>query len=593
MINKYFFFILLLSAMSALNAQTIDFPDSQLKAKLLAMTSTPPNQRAWDAEGNPITVDANGDSEIQVSEAQAVHKLLLNSTTISNMQGIEYFTNIQELLIGSTQLTTLNLTSLVNLEKLTCAAPLASFNVEGLANLKELTIDDFVFTTINLNGLASLERLHCDAGLLTSLDVTGVPTLKYLNCNENNITDLQVEGMPNLEELYCGWNDLTLLDLSGLVQLKELTVKGNQLVTLDLSGLNNLERVLADNNELTSVDLSGTTSLQWFRCLNNNLTTLDASDCINLTWLDLASNNLESIFVKNGRVQTQFYINNNPNISYICADPEEYDYFSQQITGSNLTNVVMNSYCSFTPGGVFNTITGNTTMGCAPGALAIPSLEYAVTGGANYSFTANTEGTYNAYLYNGTYTIAPVLENPSYFNISPAFAQVDFPADGTSVTQNFCITPVGTYNDVEVILLPVTVARPGFDAVYKITYKNKGNTTVSGTVSLIYDDSTLDFITAVPNPESADQNGLVWNFANLAPFELGEIFVTINLNSPLETPALLAGDVLNYTAQINLSVTDETPDNNIFNFNQTVVNSFDPNNKICLEGNCCKSGICG
>jgi hypothetical protein len=80
-------------------------------------------------------------------------------------------------------------------------------------------------------------------------------------------------------------------------------------------------------------------------------------------------------------------------------------------------------------------------------------------------------------------------------------------------------------------------------------------------------------------------NYINWNFTNLQPLESKEIIVTFNINSPLETPPVNSGFNLLYTLCINGGVVDETPEDNIFVLHQTVVNSFDPNNKICLEGN--------
>jgi hypothetical protein len=46
---------------------------------------------------------------------------------------------------------------------------------------------------------------------------------------------------------------------------------------------------------------------------------------------------------------------------------------------------------------------------------------------------------------------------------------------------------------------------------------------------------------------------------------------------------LNSGDLLNYTSSVNAQ-TDETPNDNIATLNQIVVNSYDPNDKTCLEG---------
>ena len=66
-------------------------------------------------------------------------------------------------------------------------------------------------------------------------------------------------------------------------------------------------------------------------------------------------------------------------------------------------------------------------------------------------------------------------------------------------------------------------------------------------------------------------------------FGTKEITIILNLNSPLETPSVNAGNGLLFSATA-VGATDETPDDNMGNLFQTVVNSFDPNDKTCIEG---------
>jgi uncharacterized repeat protein (TIGR01451 family) len=157
--------------------------------------------------------------------------------------------------------------------------------------------------------------------------------------------------------------------------------------------------------------------------------------------------------------------------------------------------------------------------------------------------------------------------------------------DNSTQTQNFCITANGVHPDLEVILTPIGIARPGFDSEYKIIYKNKGNQTQSGTVNLTFDDLRTDFVLATPTVDTQLVNTLIWNFSNLQPFETRVINLTLNVNTPLETPAVNNGDLLDFSATINALVIDETPLDNEFDFSQTIVNSYDPNDKTCLEGN--------
>ncbi|KQB40092.1 T9SS type A sorting domain-containing protein [Flavobacterium aquidurense] len=223
--------------------------------------------------------------------------------------------------------------------------------------------------------------------------------------------------------------------------------------------------------------------------------------------------------------------------------------------------------------------------GCDLNDVPFKNLKMNIQSGTSTSsLITNTTGNYTMTFLKGTHTITPVLENPSYFNISPASYTVDFPAEASPRISDFCITANGVHADLEVSILPLTVARPGFDAKYKIVYSNKGNQPLSGTISLNFDDTITDFIESYPAVSSQLVNNLKWNFTNLNPTETKEITFVLNVNSPMENPPVNGGAILKYLAEISSSQTDETPANNKFVFDQVVVNSFDPNDKTCIEG---------
>ena len=134
------------------------------------------------------------------------------------------------------------------------------------------------------------------------------------------------------------------------------------------------------------------------------------------------------------------------------------------------------------------------------------------------------------------------------------------------------------------MLAPVDFARPGFDATYKLVFKNKGNQMQSGNVTLNFDDSRIDFVSSSPALSTSGVNTLTWNFTNLMPFENRSVLVTLNINSPVETPAVNIGDIINFSANINPIAGDELPIDNTFVYNQIVVGSFDPNDITCIEG---------
>src|SRR5690606_34795541 len=62
------------------------------------------------------------------------------------------------------------------------------------------------------------------------------------------------------------------------------------------------------------------------------------------------------------------------------------------------------------------------------------------------------------------------------------------------------------------------------------------------------------------------------------------ILLTYNVNSPSEIPPVNGGDELTFGATVFPVIGDDTPYDNAFGLKQTVVNSFDPNDKMCLQG---------
>ena len=80
---------------------------------------------------------------------------------------------------------------------------------------------------------------------------------------------------------------------------------------------------------------------------------------------------------------------------------------------------------------------------------------------------------------------------------------------------------------MEVVLIPIIQARPGFDAFYKLILKNKGTSTQSGAINFSFDDTILDFVSSNPNVLSQSIGSLIWNFANLLPFESSEINIIL------------------------------------------------------------------
>jgi len=618
----YFLFFLIIGFLG--NAQIINFPDANFKAKLLAASSLNYTASTEDINNTGgvttyTSIDTNNDGEIQVSEALAIKYLNVgpyqtSNSNITSLIGIEVFLNLQALNCENGRLVNLDVSDLTNLKRLKCNGNffLASLDVSNLTNLEyldcsnnqltNLDVSDLInliyldcsfhqLTSLDVSDLTNLTDLDCGFGNLTSLDLTNVVNLENLDFRTNLIENLNVSDLINLKYLNCSSNNLISLDVTNLINLTGLDCGTNELNSIDLFNLINLRNLNCRDNQLTSLDVSNLTNLISLDCRVNQLNNLDVSSLTNLSSFDCAFNQLVYLNLKNNYSSNYYTWGDNPSLQYICANESNIANIQQKIDqfGYSATCHV-NSYCSFTPGGTFYEISGTTKLdsnnnGCDILDINYSNLRFNITNGTVTGSTiSNQTGNYYIPVQAGNHTITPNLENPSYFNISPTSFTVNFPTQTSPFTQNFCVTANGIKHDVEVILIPTVPARPGFDANYKLVYRNKGNQVENGNITLTFDDARLDYVVANPIYNSSATNSFTWNYSNLQPFETREIGIVFNVNSPMETPAVNNGDILNYTATITTANTDQTPLDNTFILDQTVVGSYDPNDKTCLEG---------
>lgn len=639
--RKRYSLLLLTTVVISLNAQTINFPDPNLKARLLE--AAPTNYIAQNSNLAYIKIDSNNDGEIQVSEALQVRRLNIDNQTyyygttpynsyITSLDGISNFQNLISLNCSYNHLTTINL-NLPQLENFDCSYnQLPTLNLNGISNnLKYLSCSYNLLPSINVNSITSLEWLFCSNNYLTSLNINNLVHLTSLDCSNNLIGTLDLSPFPNLQVLLCsntglssldvtGQNLITLfcdgnafqvLDLSNQTALKSLRCHNNQLTILDVSNsvlmenlicfenqigvlnvsnMPNLVNLNCDSNNIQVLDLDNKIHLNSVYCSNNLLTTLSISNANLLNQIACANNLLQTLNINNNAIENTVEFYGNPTLTYVCADGGQIIQIQDLVNQYGYTNCAVNSMCSTNTNGPFYTVLGNSkldydTNGCSLSDFNYPNLKITFSDGTNSGYIIGSEsGNYDYDVPAGTFSITPELENPNYFNINPTTSSVTFPAQGSPFVQDFCVTANGIHNDLEVTVIPMSAARPGFDAHYKIIYKNKGTGIQSGSVSLTFDDAVSDFVAANPNFTTQSNSNVSWGFTNLIPLEKREIDFTLNLNSPVETPPLLGGAILNYTVFVVGTQNDETIDDNTSEVNQIVVNSFDPNDIVCLEG---------
>lgn len=232
----------------------------------------------------------------------------------------------------------------------------------------------------------------------------------------------------------------------------------------------------------------------------------------------------------------------------------------------------------------FNKINGFVRAGLNTDDCNLPTNNLKViTNNGTDTFTTFTTktGYYQFYVDPGSYTTT-LPSSLNYYNISaPASHTSNFTNVGNIDVANFCLYPSQNVNDLNVVLIPLNEARPGFVANYQIIFNNVGTSQLNGTVTLNFDNSKLFFESATSAPNSQTENSLTFNYSNFMPFETRTINVAFQVATP---PTVEINDVLVFTVAINPIANDYTNIDNEYVLNQTVIGSFDPNDITCLEG---------
>lgn len=517
------------------------------------------------------------------------------------------------------------------LEKLLCSRGKLTSLPAGLTGLRVLNCSENLLTTVSLNNATLLDSVNVSNNVLSSLVLTNKPSLQALFCSYNQLSSLTLSNLPKLKRLDCNSNLLTGITMSGYDSLRTINCSENQLTNLSLSNLPSLVEIYAPNNNLTSLSVTNFPALVFLYCNQNLLTSLSVNNLPSLTYLVCSNNqlpklplnhfpsltqvqcadNLISHLDLSGTAVVGLSCQGNPGLTYInlknntitanptitvsgltqlqsvCVDDAESVYINSlvnaQLPGQNVS---ISSFCGFTPAGNYNTIEGNVRFdlgmnGCNNLDSTMSYVKIDITDGAQSGTTfTNYSGNYKFFSQSASNILTTDFPG-TWFSVSPPAHTVNFAGYGNTAIADFCTSANGIHPDLDVVLLPISDARPGFDASYRLIYTNKGNQELSGTINLSFDAGRISFLNATPPPANQTPGNLNWLFINLSPYQTGSIDIRLHVNPP---PLVNGGDLLSFLSTIYPVSGDETPGDNIFTLNQTVVNAWDPNDKLVTEG---------
>ena len=206
--------------------------------------------------------------------------------------------NLRNLNIEINQISSVDISQNTQLKNLTCwRNQITALDVSQNLLLETISAGGNQISSLDLTMLDSLKNLHCGDNLLTSLDISQNPLLSYLKCEKNQLTTLNLSQNPLLYHVECYENQISALDVTMLDSLTLLSCSGNLLTSLDVTQNPLLDFLNCQANQITALDVSQNTLLSYLRCPYNQIPSIDVTMLDSLTFLYCAGNLLTSLDV--------------------------------------------------------------------------------------------------------------------------------------------------------------------------------------------------------------------------------------------------------------------------------------------------------
>lgn len=228
-------------------------------------------------------------SDIEILEA--AEYIQIDSSSISDLTGLEYFKNIHAI-------------------EITNAPDLKNIDVSKNYELKSLDLSNTGVEKLN-TGDVGIKVLKAENNKIKTLDLSKNSNLRKIELNSGAIESLKT-GSINIEEIYVVGNKLTSLDLSKNRELKELFIGANKIENLLLPEKSKLVNINALDNNIKDIDLSKQTELSNLTIGNNEIKKLDVSKNNKLVGLACYENGMEElVFGENSELKTLLCDSNN------------------------------------------------------------------------------------------------------------------------------------------------------------------------------------------------------------------------------------------------------------------------------------------
>lgn len=258
-------------------------------------------------------VDTDEDGKISYEEAEAVDTLLIPEKEITDLTGINAFTNITYLDVKGNILPIFDASLITGLKKLICEDnPLGEIDLGCYPELHYLNVNHTGLSELDLSENTVLDTIRCERNYLTELDLSHNPELIFCWCRVNMIDKLDFSKNPKLKKIYAYDAGARIVYTKFNPLLEEIEACNNNLITQDVTH-NPLLRVIniSSNPVNSNIDLSNNPNLEWLFMYKCNQTEIDLSNNPLITDLFLGHNELTELNVSNLTDLANFYCDSN------------------------------------------------------------------------------------------------------------------------------------------------------------------------------------------------------------------------------------------------------------------------------------------
>jgi len=492
----------------------------------------------------------------------------------------------------------------------------SSIIIKDFPKLQYLNVDNICAQDFIVQNLPQLTTMHLESIELPRFDGQGAFRMSKLNSMDSIYlldiegTDAQIHSMEQLEELRIKsfrFNDN--VELYDLPNLKYFWSEGTSFPELKLTDLENLEDILCNSTDFSNIILDKLSNLRSYerRGTSNsdeNLLYLGTLPSLETFKSDTEFRDDSLSFAQCPKIDTIHFAtwprfrflnlkNGNNNISDlkntsvssgidVCVDDESERALVE--TAFN-TNLEITTDCSSElnrhqlEGRVFLIDDqGDVSL------LSVDPIELRIRDGVDqYSLFTGQDGRYNfdAYALGSDIEINPVLNSQQYELLDPA-GPYNLNAYQNVYDADIILTVKENTTDLRPIINMIEPPRPGEPFFFTIDVQNIGTINNRGLLTVEFDSDLMqyegEFGTSVGDVVEIQVD-------NLLPFSKQNVQLEFLINTPLDANPVDLDDELRFSVLIESAEMDVNLLNNTDAFDAVVVNSFDPNNIICSEGN--------